>query len=166
MIRENDAEVDIAADLPVVEAHAAHIMQVFQNLIANAVRHNEPGVRVRVTCADEGGHAWRFSVADNGRGVAAADAERIFEPFKRLNLNEEGAGLGLAVAARSSPCTAAGIWYENGEDGGAVFTFTLPRPMAQPIETAAQAKGLKQWRRRQFPWPTSCWSTTVRPMSN
>ncbi len=136
LIRENHAEVAIAADLPVVEAHAAHIMQVFQNLIANAVRHNEPDVRVRVTCADEG-NAWRFSVADNGRGIAAADAERIFEPFKRLNLNEEGAGLGLASCRKIVALHGGRIWYENGEDGGAVFSFTLPKPGPQPAETDA-----------------------------
>ena len=132
LIREHEAVVAVT-DLPVVEAHPAHMMQVLQNLIANAVRHNPKGVQVDVSCAEDGDD-FRFSVADTGYGVAEADAERIFLPFKRLNLNEEGAGLGLPACRKIVALYGGRIWCENRPEGGAVFHFTLPKPGAVATE--------------------------------
>ena len=129
LIRERAAVV-AARELPQVEAHPAHMMQVLQNLIANAIRHGPPGVHVEVSCVRDGDD-WRFSVADNGYGVAEADAERIFLPFKRLNLNEEGAGLGLPTCRKIIALHGGRIWCEPG-NGGATFSFTLPVPASAP----------------------------------
>ena len=131
LIREHKAVVT-ASKLPVVEGHAGHLMQVLQNLIANAIRHGPEGVKVTVTCTEDDG-AWRFAVTDNGHGVSASDAERIFLPFKRLNLNEEGAGLGLPTCRKILTLHGGRIWYETAPDGGASFVFTLPRAGASKI---------------------------------
>ena len=128
LIRERGAHVD-AGPLPVVLAHTAHMTQLLQNLIANAIRHGPHGVRVDIRAEDQGDH-WRFSVTDNGPGLAPGDHERIFQPFRRLNLNEEGAGLGLAICRKVVTLHGGRIWCESaptGEGTGARFVFTLAK---------------------------------------
>lgn len=146
LISEHGARVT-ASPLPQVQAHSAHMMQVLQNLIANAIRHNADGVAVTVSAADTGDH-WQFRVADNGQGVAVEDQRRIFAPFKRLNLSEEGAGLGLAICDKIVDMHGGRIWCEAAAEGGAAFVFTLPKsdgatdtPSASGGETAGASIG-------------------------
>lgn len=133
LIRERHAEVT-TGPLPVIEAHAAHMMQLVQNLIANAIRHGPPGVKVRVEAQDIG-DSWRFSVLDNGPGLDARDAERIFQPFKRLNLSEEGAGLGLAICRKVMALHNGRIWCEPSSEGGR-FLFNMAKAGAAAQPTA------------------------------
>ncbi|MFT4074286.1 MAG: ATP-binding protein [Asticcacaulis sp.] len=126
LITEHDALV-MASPLPVVSAQPSHMMQVLQNLIGNAVKHSPDGVKVEVSAQDRGDH-WQFSVRDNGPGIEAADLKRIFEPFKRLNLNEEGAGLGLAICSKIISLHGGRLWCESAPGEGASFMFTLPKP--------------------------------------
>jgi signal transduction histidine kinase/ActR/RegA family two-component response regulator len=117
----------IKADaLPLVDANAAQLLQVFQNLIANAIKHATGPARIRVA-ADDDGSQWHFTVADNGPGIAEGDLQRIFLPFKRLRLNEDGAGLGLAICAKIVAMHGGRIWCESAEGKGATFHFTLPK---------------------------------------
>jgi two-component system CheB/CheR fusion protein len=117
----------ITADpLPTLQAHATHITQVLQNLIANAIVHNRDPVAVHISVED-GGDVWQFRVKDNGVGLAPEDQTRIFLPFKRLNLTEEGAGLGLSICAKIVELHGGRIWCESAPGDGAGFCFTLPR---------------------------------------
>ncbi len=115
-----------AAKLPMVDADAAQLSQVFQNLIANAIKHTTGPAHVRIDARDDGAH-WHFTVADNGPGIAESDLHRIFQPFKRLRLNEDGAGLGLAICAKIVAMHGGRIWCESREGEGATFHFTLPK---------------------------------------
>nr|WP_162150330.1 ATP-binding protein [Asticcacaulis sp. AC460] len=135
LIRERGAVVT-AGDLPTVDAHGAHMMQLVQNLVSNAVRHGPVGVEVRIEAKDLGDQ-WQFSVSDNGPGLASNDVERIFLPFKRLNLNEEGAGLGLSICRKVMALHEGHIWCDSGYTGGARFLFTLPKPGAVTPEVTA-----------------------------
>ncbi len=137
LIQEHGARV-AATPLPSINAHGAHMMQVLQNLIANAIRHNADGVAVAVSAIDKGDH-WQFRVADNGQGIAQEDMQRIFAPFKRLNLSEEGAGLGLAICDKIVDLHGGRIWCEAAPEGGAAFVFTLPK--AEPASNAPSAAG-------------------------
>ncbi|WP_169313756.1 hybrid sensor histidine kinase/response regulator [Asticcacaulis biprosthecium] len=140
LIRERGAIVT-AVDLPTVDAHAAHMMQLVQNLVSNALHHGPVGVEVRIDATDLGDH-WQFSVSDNGPGLARNDVERIFLPFKRLNLNEEGAGLGLSICRKVMALHEGRIWCECGYEGGARFLFTLPKSGAgTPGATANVNRG-------------------------
>ena len=141
LIMERGASVSSDA-LPDVEAHAAHIMQVLQNLIANALRHGPPGVFIHVSAQDEGDRT-RITVTDNGPGLEASDLERIFVPFKRLNLNEEGAGLGLATCRKIMALHGGAIWCESRPGEGASFHFALPKPeSASPsLEASGEMSG-------------------------
>lgn len=128
LLKASGATIETSA-LPAVDANPAQLMQVFQNLIANAIKHTEGPAHIRVSARDDGA-LWRFTVADNGPGIAQSDLERIFLPFKRLKLNEEGAGLGLAICNRIVTLHGGRIWCESTEGEGASFHFTLPKPEA------------------------------------
>lgn len=139
LMADKEAHIE-ASPLPVVEAHPGHMLQVMQNLIANAIKHSDIPVRIAVTAVDDGSD-WHFVVRDNGPGIAEDDLERIFLPFKRLNLNEEGAGLGLAICARVIALHGGRLWCESTLGEGAAFHFTLPKVSLTdgPDNTAAAA---------------------------
>jgi signal transduction histidine kinase/ActR/RegA family two-component response regulator len=125
LITEHRAEVR-AGPLPVVSAQNSQMMQVLQNLVSNAIRHSPDGVQVEVS-AEDMGDRWQFSVRDTGPGLDVHDLKRIFEPFKRLNLNEEGAGLGLAICRKIIDLHGGHLWCESTAGEGANFLFTLPK---------------------------------------
>lgn len=125
LITEHRALVK-SARLPVVSAQPSHMMQVLQNLISNAIKHSPDGVKIEVSAEDKG-HCWQFSVSDNGPGIDAPDLKRIFEPFRRLRQNEEGAGLGLAICNKIVTLHGGRVWCESEPGQGARFLFTLPK---------------------------------------
>lgn len=132
----------VTADpLPTLQAHSTHIAQVLQNLVANAIGHNRNPVAVHVSVEDTG-DVWQFRVKDNGMGLAPEDQVRIFLPFKRLNLTEEGAGLGLSICAKIVELHGGRIWCESEPGSGASFCFTLPRsPLDMPGRALDDARG-------------------------
>jgi signal transduction histidine kinase len=105
------------------------LAQVFQNLIANAIkfRRADEAPQVHVSATREG-DLWRFSVADNGIGIPADQRERIFQIFHRLHTREEypGTGIGLALCRRIVERHGGRIWVESEPGEGATFYFTLP----------------------------------------
>ncbi|MFG2546027.1 ATP-binding protein [Streptomyces sp. NPDC048594] len=104
------------------------IRQVLDNLLTNAAVHTPPGTAVSVTVSG-GADAVRVSVADAGPGIPAADRERIFDRFYRVDKarsrDRGGSGLGLSVAA-SLVRAHGGTVEVDGEPGATVFTVTLP----------------------------------------
>ncbi|MGA8866484.1 MAG: ATP-binding protein, partial [Candidatus Sulfotelmatobacter sp.] len=126
-IEKNRAEV-ICQTLPVVSADEGQLGQVFQNLIANACKfHGEQKPRIEVR-AEASGDMWRFSVADNGIGMAKENSGRIFQMFQRLHTREEyeGTGIGLAITKRIVERHGGKIWFESAPGEGTTFHFTLP----------------------------------------
>jgi chemotaxis family two-component system sensor kinase Cph1 len=125
-IREHGAEIQ-ADPLPTVGGYPGPLRQVFQNLIANAIKFagDEPP-RVSIWAARVPG-AWRFTIRDNGIGVDRADADRIFGMFTRLHATERypGTGVGLAVCQRIVEVHGGRIWVEPAPGGGSQFMFTL-----------------------------------------
>jgi PAS domain S-box-containing protein len=121
------AEV-IVRPLPNVQADRRQLTQVFQNLLSNALKFCDgDGPRVEISAAWSDG-AWLFSVADNGIGVDASQAEHIFEIFGRSHTpgSYEGTGSGLAICERVVERHGGRIWVEPRLGGGSVFSFTLP----------------------------------------
>jgi len=133
-IEDTGAEV-VVGDLPVVRADRVQLGQVFQNLLANAVKFVAPGVtpHVEVT-ADPLDGEWRFVVADNGIGVEPANRDRLFRMFSRLQARTAypGSGIGLAVCRRIVERHGGRIWHEEDPGGGSRFCFTLPREDGAP----------------------------------
>jgi light-regulated signal transduction histidine kinase (bacteriophytochrome) len=126
-IAETGAKVD-AQSLPVVMADHLQLVQVFQNLIANAIKFckgRAPNVRVE---AVREAKRWRFSVTDNGIGIAPEYRGQLFVIFKRLHTRREypGTGIGLAICKRIVERHGGEIGIDSAPEGGAVFWFTLP----------------------------------------
>lgn len=128
MISETQAEIQ-CGPLPIVTAKETHVLQLFQNLIGNALKYRKPGIAplIRVS-ASEHGDEWEFAVADNGIGFDPRYAERIFGLFKRLHRRQDysGNGIGLALCARIIAHYGGRIWADAQPGVGATFRFTLP----------------------------------------
>lgn len=122
--------------LPTVEGDESQLTQVFQNLIANALKYRkaeEPPV-VNIT-ARQHGSEWIISVSDNGIGFEREHTERIFGLFKRLHKDQyPGTGLGLAICKRIVERYRGRIWAESSPGQGSTFSFALPQPAAHPAE--------------------------------
>lgn len=127
-IRDSGAVVT-HGPLPTVWADTSQLTQVFQNLLANALKYRSaqpPEIDVR---AEELPDEWRFSIRDNGIGIDPAYAERIFVVFQRLHTRAEypGTGIGLALCKKVIERHGGRIWVESQPGQGATFHFTLPK---------------------------------------
>ncbi len=126
-IAETGAEISIGP-LPVVRADPSQLAQVFQNLIGNALTFRSDEIpRIRVEAVAEEG-ATRFSVSDNGIGIAPEYHERIFQMFQRLHTRDRypGSGIGLAIVQRIVERHGGRVWLESTEGEGSTFYFTIP----------------------------------------
>ena len=127
-IEEAGAVVTVG-ELPDVLADEVQLMQLFQNLIGNAVKFRRPGVAPEIAIsARRGAGEWLISVRDNGIGIATTDQD-IFEIFRRLHSHAEypGTGIGLAVCKCIVQHHQGRIWVESGpQEQGCTFFFTLP----------------------------------------
>jgi signal transduction histidine kinase len=118
--------LDVAAGLSDVSADRDRLLQVFANLIANAVKFTELGGRVTVGAAQGDGEVL-FRVADTGPGIAAQDLPRLFERFwQARQTDRRGAGLGLAIAKGIVEAHGGRIWVESTPGRGSTFFFTIP----------------------------------------
>jgi PAS domain S-box-containing protein len=116
-------------ELPTVQGDPAQLVQLFQNLIGNAVKFVAPGVQPRVAVsAERQGALWRFAIEDNGIGMQPHHADRVFGMFQRLHTRDEfeGTGIGLAIARKVVEHHGGEISAAPRERGGSCFVFTLP----------------------------------------
>jgi signal transduction histidine kinase len=117
-----------ADPLPIVMAEVPLMTAVFQNLVSNAVKfHGDEPPHVRITVRQDGDF-WEFSVIDNGIGVDAEYAERIFVIFQRLHNKADypGTGIGLAMCRKIIEHHGGRIWLDTSVESGSRFCFTLP----------------------------------------
>lgn len=123
-----DAHVDIAPGLPVLETERVPLQQVFMNLIGNALKYNTaPDAEVRVDAAAEEGW-YHFTVADNGPGIAPQYREKIWQIFQTLAARDkvEGTGIGLSVVKKIVEARGGRAWVDSEPGQGSTFHFTWP----------------------------------------
>ncbi|CUW38657.1 putative two-component sensor histidine kinase, hybrid system (CheY-like superfamily 2-199;ATPase-like, ATP-binding domain 238-382) [Magnetospirillum sp. XM-1] len=129
LAEESGAEL-VVGPLPEVEADDVLLLQVFQNLISNALKFRHPLRRARIeVSARPIGTEWHFAVTDNGIGFNA-EGEDVFELFRQLSPSDRriGTGSGLAICKRIVQRLGGRIWAESTPDQGSVFHFALPVP--------------------------------------
>ena len=114
--------------LPVIFADKSQMIQIFQNLISNAIKFSHDSPKISITCANED-HNFIFSIRDFGMGIEAQYFDKIFQMFQRLLPNEhsEGTGIGLAICRRIIERHKGKIWVESELGKGSAFFFTIPK---------------------------------------
>jgi signal transduction histidine kinase len=125
-----DAAIEIGT-LPAIECDRVALEQIFGNLLDNAIKYLRPGIpgEIRVS-AEETGPFVRVTVADNGRGIAAEDQERVFDLFRRAGAQDRpGEGLGLAHVRALTRRLGGSIRLESTPGMGSRFIVALPRHM-------------------------------------
>jgi|GEM_PF-6709087 len=115
-----------------LQADPKQLRRILHNLLQNAIKFSPPDTAIRVrTACDQG--VWSCWVRDSGPGIPAAEAERIFERWVRLQKNTPGSGLGLFISRQLARLMGGEVCLEQPDDGqGACFKLTLPMEKAGP----------------------------------
>lgn len=132
-IIENNAEIE-CGELPTLWVHRSSIIQLFQNLIENAIKFRSeqtPRIRIDAQVRESDGF-WQISVTDNGVGLDEMYQEKAFLPFQRINHRDRpGSGMGLAICRKVVRLHGGDIWYSKNQpeqvEGGTSFHFTIPQ---------------------------------------
>ncbi|EJN57195.1 sensor histidine kinase [Halogranum rubrum] len=123
-IEESGAVVE-AGELPTVHGDPGQLTQLFQNLVANAIKYTDEGrPRITVSAAREGDE-WTFTVSDDGIGIPESRQESIFEIFSGEG-GQSGSGIGLAICEKIVDHHGGRIWVESDGESGTTFHFTIP----------------------------------------
>jgi PAS domain S-box-containing protein len=133
-LEQKKVNLRIQSDLPTITCQPAHLKQVFENLISNAVKFNDkPRPVVEIACHED--HSlYTLSVRDNGIGIDEKYYEKIFQIFQRLGRREdyEGIGAGLTICKKIVEARGGKIWLESKVGQGSTFLFTIPKEVPRP----------------------------------
>lgn len=128
-IRESDATIEVAEELPPVIADRVKVYQIFSNLLGNSIKYRDPLRPLKVTVTSlpsEKPRTVAIAVKDNGRGIPAERLEAIFRPFQRAHGNEiEGSGIGLACVQKLLSKLGGSISVDSKEGAGSTFVVTF-----------------------------------------
>lgn len=118
------------------------VRQILINLIGNAIKFTDAGwIGVRVELADKASGAVRFAISDTGIGIPPGELERIFEPFQQVDASStrqyQGTGLGLAISRNLVEQMGGNIAAHNRPEGGTVFEFVVPMPLADATASSS-----------------------------
>jgi len=125
----DNIEITIENELPVVMCDQTSMIQVFRNLISNAVKYmDKPKGHIRIGCVEKK-DCWQFSVADNGPGIEEKYFEKIFKIFQTLLPRDkfESVGIGLSLVKKIVEMHGGKVWVESEQGQGSIFFFTLPK---------------------------------------
>ena len=121
-------------ELPSVAGDEGRLLQVFDNLLGNAIKFSPDGGQITVT-VDDVGSSIQVSVADQGVGIPEDQLDRVFDRFYQIDGSARrrfaGIGLGLTIAKRIVEAHGGKIWAESGDGRGSTFRFTIPKYSAK-----------------------------------
>jgi light-regulated signal transduction histidine kinase (bacteriophytochrome) len=116
--------------LPTVSGNEMQLMQLFQNMMANAIKFRLPNVspKIEISCHLNHPEEWQFEIRDNGIGIDPDQGDRIFEAFHRLHSYDEypGTGIGLTLCKKIVEHHGGRLWFDSTQGQGTSFYFTLP----------------------------------------
>jgi light-regulated signal transduction histidine kinase (bacteriophytochrome) len=139
----DDAQI-LWDDLPTVEGEEPLLTTLFVNLIGNSLKFRRPGVPpvVRVTGGQDG-EEWKINVRDNGIGIEAEFADKVFVIFQRLHGRDayEGTGIGLAIVKKIVEYHGGRIWLDLEVEEGTSIWFTLPLLAGVPVQQEKVKEG-------------------------
>lgn len=120
-------QVHVKSKMPTIKGDSYKLIQLFQNLIGNAVKYieKEKGV-VEIDCKSKKDF-WEFSVSDNGKGIEEKYYKKIFKVFQVLEKSEESTGVGLSIVQKIINFYGGKIWVKSEIKKGSTFYFTLPK---------------------------------------
>lgn len=128
LIKNEGATIEVSKDMPVLDAYATELRQLFQNLINNAIKFRRKDIPpiIKIEC-DRKEEYYEFAISDNGIGISPKHFQRIFLMFQRLNKHEDfsGYGVGLANCKKIVELHGGTIWVESEIDKGSIFKFTI-----------------------------------------
>lgn len=126
-INKSQAIIEVR-DLPTIMAYITELRLLFQNLIANAIKFQQPGTTPKIEISAEEKGGWTFTVKDNGIGISDKHKDKIFNIFQRLHLESafKGSGIGLAHCKKIVELHKGKIWFESIPDEGSSFYFNIP----------------------------------------
>jgi light-regulated signal transduction histidine kinase (bacteriophytochrome) len=130
-------EISVEDQMPVLKGQTTRLMQIFTNLISNAVKYmDKPNGSIRIGCIEEQDF-WTFSVSDNGPGIEDKHFERIFQIFQTLTPRDqyESTGIGLTITKKIIELYGGRIWLQSVHGEGTTFFFTLPKSENELINT-------------------------------
>ncbi|MFH1615362.1 MAG: ATP-binding protein [Planctomycetota bacterium] len=122
-------EITMETELPVVMGQRTHIIQIFQNLLDNAIKYmDKPKGQIRIGCVEKDDF-WEFSVADNGPGIEEKYFDKIFQIFQTLTRRDEieSTGIGLSLVRKIVELYGGKVWVKSKIGEGSTFFFTLPK---------------------------------------
>lgn len=147
-VEESGAEITRPESLPTIVGDPTLMIMLWQNLIGNAIkfRHEDRPVEIRVDCeeiVDGDDEFWRFSVQDNGIGIAEEFADKVFVIFQRLHGRDvyTGTGIGLAICRKIVEYHGGEIWLDPQYREGSRFCFTIPKAGDDMSATEVALKG-------------------------
>jgi len=142
---EAGGEIVVEGELPTVQGDRQLLVQLFANLIGNAMKFRRsdepPVVRISAAPAGEAAEGWEIAVSDNGIGIEPEYADKVFVIFQRLHGRDvyTGTGIGLALAKKIVEFHGGRIWVDTGArpEPGTTIRFTLVPPRRSGSESAA-----------------------------
>jgi signal transduction histidine kinase len=126
--------VKVDEGLPALLGDEGRLLQVLENLVANAIRHTPNGGEINLGVSEAKNSTLLFSVADSGEGIPAEELPLIFERFHRVDKSRHAdstqSGLGLAIARAILEAHGGRIWAESRSGAGTTISFEIPLGVA------------------------------------
>lgn len=134
----SDIHIQISKSLPKIHANRIQIIQVFQNLLDNAIKYlDKPEKIIKIDCKSIS-NSWEFSISDNGIGIKKEDFSRIVKIFQKAEENtyQGGTGIGLAIVERIVILHGGKLWLESEFGKGTTFFFTISKLMMKYMKSS------------------------------